>query len=281
MGKTQRRADFKLTKRRENADEVLAQNWLREQGYVDIQLPHSDPPDFVVNGKFAVEVTRLSQRIIVGADKHSMGEEQARIPLRDQIEKAIAQLGPPGNKGMSWIINCEYDFSLPLPNRKTVTAQISAALAPLLGPYDDSVVARMHARHADFSKHTGEILGIKFPHLCLKCGICLDLKEFPYTPARFILPNVSDGEGIFVASELVKGIRNRIRSKSETIRNQNRLRDYRSWWLILVDHVYLVPMQTLSEHELSIVRDQDYDFWDRVVVVSSKNVNWHYDLRSQ
>ena len=281
MGKTERRVDLKLTKRRENADELLAQDWLRAQGHEDIRRPNSDPPDFVVNGQFAVEVTRLSQRIIVGAEKHSKGEEQARKPLTDQIEKTIEQLGPPGNEGMSWIINCEYDFSVPLPNRKIVTTQISAALAPLLVPYDDSVVAGMHARYADFSKHTREILGIKFPHLCLECGICLDLKEFPHAPAKFIVPNVSDGEGIFVASELVNGIRNRIRSKSETIRNQNRIEDYRSWWLILVDYICLTPMQTLSEYELSFIRDQDFDFWDRVVVVSSKSVDWHYDLRSR
>ena len=139
----------------------------------------------------------------------------------------------------------------------------------------------MHSRHADLGKHTAEVLGIKFPHICLECGICLDLKEFPRAPAEFIVPNVSDGKGIFVASELVKGIQNRIRSKSETIRNQNRIGDYRSWWLILVDYICLTPMQTLSEYELSFIRDQNFDFWDRVVVVSSKSVDWHYDLRSR
>ena len=74
--------------------------------------------------------------------------------------------------------------------------------------------------------------------------------------------------------------RNRIRAKSKIVRNQNRIEVYRSWWLILVEHVLLMPMQILAEHELSFVRDQDFDFWDRVVVVSVKNVDWHYDLRS-
>ena len=280
MGKVGRKADFKVAKRQENDDELLAQDWLKVQGYEDIRRPSSDPPDFVVAGKFAVEVTRLSQEIIVGADMHSRAEEQARIPLTNQIETTIEQLGPPGNEGRSWIINCEYDFSVPLPKPRKVSAQISDALAPLLAPYDHKVVAGMHARHFDSKKHAGELAGIRFPHLCLECGICLDLEEFSHAPEKFLVPNVSDGEGIGIAEELEKGIANRIRAKSETIRNQNRIGHYRSWWLVLVDHVCLMPMQMLSEHELSFVRDQEFDFWDRVIVVSSKNVNWHYDLRS-
>ena len=123
---------------------------------------------------------------------------------------------------------------------------MSDALAPLLAPYDSNVVASLHARHFDFSKHAGEISGIRFPHLCLKCGICLDLEEFSHAPAKFLVPNVSDGHGIGVAEELEKGIASRIRAKSGTIRNQNRIGDYRIWWLVLVDHVCLIPMQILS-----------------------------------
>lgn len=270
-----------MSNQRQNVDELLVLDWLRAQGHVDIQRPNCDPPDFVVDGEFAVEVTRLSRRIFVGADKHSRGEEQARIPLRDQIQKTIDGLGPPGNKGRSWVINCEYDISAPLPNRKMVSAQISEALAPLLKPYDDKVIASLHAEHFDFEKHAGEISFMGFPHLCLECGICIDLAELSHSPAKFILVDVSDREGIGVAEELAKGIRNRIRTKSEAIRNQNKVGHYGIWWLILVDHLGLMPMQMLSEHELSFVRDQGFDFWDRVAVVSSKNVDSYYDLRSR
>lgn len=55
---------------------------------------------------------------------------------------------------------------------------------------------------------------------------------------------------------------------------------YESWWLVLVDHILLTPMQMLSENELSLIRALDFDLWDRVVVVSSKNVDWHYEIRS-
>lgn len=270
-----------MTDKRVDKDELLAQNWLREQGHGDIRRPCSDPPDFVVGGTLAVEVTRLSQRTNVGNDKRSKGEEEAREPLRNQIEKTIEQIGPPGNEGRSWLIDCEYDFSIPLPNRKIVSAQISDALKPLLKPYDKNVIAEMHSRYFDVNKHAGEIYWMSSPHLCLECGICLELSEFSHDPAKFFVQNVSDGEGIGVAEELRKGIQDRIRIKSETIRKQNRIKAYGNWWLILVDHVCLMPMQILSKHELSFVRDQNFEFWDRVVVVSSKNVDWHCDLRSK
>ena len=269
-----------MTKRQENDDELCAQNWLRQQGYRDIRRPRSDPPDFLVDGDCAVEVTRLNQRIVVGNEPRSKGQEQAREPLTDHIEKVLGELGSPGNAGRSWVIDCEYDFTEPLPNRKIVTAQISEALAPLLKPYDDNVISSIHSRHLDYGKHAGEISHWGFPHLCLECGICLEFAEFSYDPATFFLQNVSDGEGIGIAEELKKGIRNRIHDKSERIRNQNRVGVYKTWWLVLVDHVCHVPIQILSEHELSYVRDQDFDFWSRIVVVSSRDPVWHFDLRS-
>jgi len=273
-------ADLHMAKRKENEDELCAQDWLRQQGYSDIRRPCDDPPDFVVDG-YAVEVTRLNQRIIVGNDKQSIGEEEARKPLEDRIRKIIDQLGPPGNEGCSWVIDCEYDFSKPLPIPKIVTRQISEALTPLLRSYDESTVSGLHSKYFNYDKHAGEPLPLGFPHFCLDCGICLNLAEFNYKPAKFILQNVSDGYGIGLPEELIESIRNRILDKSTNVRKQGKVGKYKSWWLILVDHVCHVPMTILSEDQLSFVRDQRYDFWSRVVIVSSRNPSWHYELLSR
>ena len=265
-----------MTKRKENDDEFRAQNWLRQQGYKDIRRPHSDPPDFVVDSKYAVEVTRLNQRImVVGNDK---GEEEVQEPLRDQIENILRELGPPGNKGRSWLIDCEYDFTQPRPKTKVAKQQIFKALSPLSKPYDDRVIFNMCSKHMGYREPTGKGSDWNSLRLSLECGIHLELLEFAHDPARFFLNNVSDGEGIWVAGELKKSIRNRIHDKSEKIRKQNRIEKYANWWLILVDHVYYMPMRNLSDHELSSIREQDFDFWSRVVIVSSENQSWHYDL---
>ena len=216
---------------------------------------------------------------------------EARIPLKDHIETILQNLGRSGNDGISWVIDCEYDFSELSPKSKIVTKQMKEALAPLLRPYDDSVICSMHSRHLDKSKHAGEISLLRYPHICLDCGICLELAEFSHVPERFFLQNASDGKGIGIAEEMKKSIQNRISEKSKKIRNQRRIEEYENWWLLLVDHVCHLPMESLSDHELSCIRDQDFAFWTRVVIVSSVtrtvnvnsptfNLHWHYDLFS-
>ena len=193
-----------MTKRKENDDELRAQNWLSQQGYNDIQRPFSDPPDFVVDGKYAVEVTRLGQRIMVGNNKHSKDEKDVRERLRSQIEDILSELGPPGNKGKSWLIDCEYDFTQRRPNKKVVKFQIFEALNPLLKPYDDRVISGMRSKHWDYRNHAGEISNLRSLCLSLECGIHLEFIELSDNPAGFILQNVSDGKGICVAGELKK-----------------------------------------------------------------------------
>ena len=268
-----------MVKEMENEDEICAQVWLKQQGYC-VKRPADDPPDFIVDGVYGVEVTRLNQRVIVGNAEHSKGEEEQRKPLTNCINRIIGNLGPPGNEGCSWVIDCEYDYSRKLPHCNIVTREISEALKPLLKPYDVSVISDMHSKNFNYGKHAAEISHLGFPHICLECGLCLELSEISKTshePARFILQNVSDEEGIFLAPELKKSIQHCIRGKSEKVRRKGNINDYR-WWLILVDHVCHVPMTFLSEHELSPVRDQSSDFWSKIVVISSRNPSWHYDL---
>lgn len=267
-----------MVKGPKNDDERCAENWLRQQEHLDFQWLSDDPPDLLVDGHWAVEVTRLNQRLRVGDDKRSKGEEETRIPLTRCLEEVILRLGRPANEGNSWVIDCECDFRKPLPRRKTVAAQVLEALAPLSRPYDDRTVAAMHRRYTDYGRHSGETSCLGFPHLCLECGICLDLEEFSHDPATFFVQNVSDGEGIGIATELAGSIKNRIEDKSNTVRRQSRIGSYQNWWLILIDHICHAPIQTLSDREQAFVRDQNFEFWSRVTIVSSLNALWHYDL---
>ena len=265
-------------KRQQNQDERWAEKWLMKQGYREILRPHCDPPDFVVDGRFAVEVTRLSQQIRIGNARTSRSEEEARIPLTECLERVLRKIGPPGNEGRSWAVNCTYDLTVPLPGPNAVSAQVKEALGPLLNAYDEKVVFDMHSRHRDHRRHAGEPYCQGFPHIFLECGMCLDLWEVSDSPSKFILQDVSDGKGFHVAGELFENIRNRIQVKSEKIRNRRLIEKYTSWWLVLVDYVYHAPVQGLCEHELSIIREQNFDFWCRIVVLSCRNLNWHYDL---
>lgn len=45
--------------------------WLVMHEYREIQRPHRDPREFVVDDRFVVEVTRLSQRIVIDGARAS------------------------------------------------------------------------------------------------------------------------------------------------------------------------------------------------------------------
>ena len=105
--------DVHIMSNREKDDERLAKKWLESQGHSSIERSEDDPPDYVVDGKLAVEVRRLNRRIEV--DGQTEGEENSRISLYQTIESTLAEIDPPGNE-RRWEVACEYDFSRRLPN---------------------------------------------------------------------------------------------------------------------------------------------------------------------
>jgi hypothetical protein len=64
-----------------DASEVLADAYLRHCGYTDVKYePDGNiPPDFLVNGRIAIEVRRLNQNYV--APEGNKGLEEVRIPL--------------------------------------------------------------------------------------------------------------------------------------------------------------------------------------------------------
>ena len=62
---TEMGGDGQIMSNRENTDERFAKKWLEFQGYSNIEKIKNDPPDFVVEGKYAIEVRRLNHSIQV------------------------------------------------------------------------------------------------------------------------------------------------------------------------------------------------------------------------
>ena len=268
----------------EKDEEILARKWLESQGYTDIKRPCSDPPDYVVNNEYAVEVRRLNQRIEI--DGRFKGEEQSRIALRDTIEKVLEEFGPP-NEGQVWIVDCEYDFSKPLPEKRITKREIGKALQPLSRPCGDDVIEQLRSEYMDYDKHAHELKYLNHPHLCLPCGICLELEAInplESTELNFLLQNVSGRESILVAHKLINSIQHYVIEKSLKVRKSktNKIDDYKGWWLVLIDHICHVPIQVLGESELKALREsiRDRGCWSWVVIISAKNINWSYELLS-
>lgn len=258
----------------ENDDERLAKKWLESQGYSNIKR-EEDPPDYVVDGNFAVEIRRLNRSIQVNGQTE--GEETSRISLSKTIESILSGIDLSGNK-QSWIVDCEYDFSRPLPKKKIVEKQICEALQPLTQPYDTDVILQHRSKYLDYDKHAGELDYLHGLHLCLPCGICIELEEIPTTPARFLLQNVSDGKGVAVLSELESNIKAAIKEKSQKIKD--RKNDFDKWWLILIDHICYVPYSGLTQTELENLRTsiRVEKPWSRIIIISLWSPDCWYEL---
>ena len=260
---------------RENCDELIGKEWL-ESHCAAVRRVCDDPPDYVADDEFAVEIRRLNLGIQIKGT--TRGEEEIRIPLHQHIDRALTRVGKPAH-GRSWVIDCEYDFSQGLPKRKVIQAEISQALEPLMKPYDGEALKRMRSDHLANSKHRYEIDFLSDLHLCLKCGICLDLEEVTAEKeASFVLGNVSDGEGILVLSELEKRIRDAVNGKHKKI--AHRINRFSGWWLILVDYVGLVSNSGLTKNELNglRVRINLENPWSRLIIVSRLQPHSWYEL---
>lgn len=253
----------------ENDDERIAEAWLKQQGYADIERPRRDPPDFVVDGKYAVEVRRMN--LLVEMDGKIKGEEELQEPLFKAVKRVLDSFGPPVD-GSGFYVHGDYDYSrLSLPRTKVLALEIKEALQPLrdevLKP--DPILS----------------LAPRGP-LELECGICLHLRPGHPQSSMFSLQHVSDGKGWRLSKEAGKSLRYCIEEKCRKIANsiEEERREFakrkercpdREWWLLLVDRVlfrYQDDAESLSR-EVQVPKPVS-----RVIVISPEDLEWFYEL---
>lgn len=231
----------------ENCDELRAKRWLELQGYSDIRRPSDDPPDYVVEERYAVEVRRLNRP-----------EEDCEIALRDAVQKALAVFGPPTG-GQAVYVDCDYPCLPPLPGKKVVEREVREAIKSAKLPEESDL------------------------EIGLKCGIRLFL--YPPVPselatAKFMVNDVSVATAHtgWILSDLIANIPRWIQEKSCKVRKRNRIKDYEEWWLLLVDHIEYVA--SLKQSELEELREAVLfkDIWKRIVIISPEDPKWFYEL---
>lgn len=230
---------------RGNWDESRAKLWLEFQGHTDIRRPCDDPPDYVVEGRYAVEVRRLDRP-----------EEAPERPLHNTVEKVLAEFDPP-TQGRKIFVSCDYPHPPPLPDKGKVEREIREALKS--------------NRHLEESR------------IRLDCGIYLSFcptKLLDHGDSRFVLNEVSIATAYtgWVLSELKEHIPRCIEEKSRKVRSKDRVDCYCEWWLVLVDYIECAGQ--LEESELEDLREavQFKDFWKRVVIISPENPKLYYEL---
>ena len=252
-----------MERAKENCDERRVSRWLKCQGYTDIRRQSDDPPDFVVDRRYAVEVRRLNW---MTEDKGTTrGIEEYEMPLRKTISQVLEEFGePPG--GYTVTVHCDFPYD-----------------AQRL-PAKDVVRDKVRETVDEYAKEMSNVLRTGSSPKGLDRKVACGLNFF-FSPAKIsaagkfelIDVEVETASRGWVISDAVNNIDRCVKEKTRKVVRKNRINDYAEWWLVLVDHILVVP---LAEDDLNDLRESlpPQGFWSRVVVVSPENPEMFFEL---
>jgi hypothetical protein len=220
-----------------NREEEVAKTYLEELGLGEVLFePDGNvPPDFLIDGRIAVEVRRLNQYYLKGGKRRSLEED--RIPLWQTTEKLIREFGPPTDN-RSWFIRLS--LHRPLPNIRDLKHLVREYLrcflrAPVSGP-------------------------IRYK---LAQGVEITLLESTTVQEGvFCMGGATDFDaGGFVVSELVRNLKEFIQEKDRKVKDYRS--NYPEWWLVFIDTIgYANDGKELREYLSKPTH------WDRIVLIS-------------
>jgi hypothetical protein len=131
-----------------DTSEDLVRQYLESRGFSNIVFePDGNiPPDFVIEGRIAIEVRRLNQSLESGGKLR--GLEETAYPLCGKIESLLKSLGPPRSQP-SWFVF--HHFSRPIPSWPDLEAKILKCCADVASRTDTASGARLEAKlHENF-----------------------------------------------------------------------------------------------------------------------------------
>lgn len=225
-------------------EEEIARQHLLSVGFVDTDLIYepdgNGPPDFLVEGRIAVEVSRLNQHEITASGK-VCGLEDLQFALHNSMENLFCSLGPPKN-GRSWFVT--YSFSRPLRVSRRLKSKVQQALA--------------FARDSQ-----SEIRSIRINDN-FKLALTPSTELFPY---HFVPGGQGDNDSAgFIRHELIKNIEICVLKKTAKIAKVRS--KYPEWWLVLIDQIGYGTRETIE-----ICHD-----WDKVILVNPLNPKSAYQI---
>ncbi len=192
--------------------EKIARKYIRSM-YGDVLLYEPDgnvPPDFLLDGRVAIEVRRLNKNF-ESPNGHPEGIENLSMSLWTSIKKKLLKFGP-SIDGESWIV--WVTFGRPISDLKTVPARIDHKL---------SVFKALLLRQPT-----------KIP---IDSNLQIELVRCPHDNSTFFsLGGCSDNDaGGWVLGEVAENLKLCVVEKEAKIMPY-RYR-YPEWWLVLVDHI--------------------------------------------
>ena len=228
-----------------NRDEELVAEWLRSKGHKVCPLTDGqDPPDLVMDGDIAVEVTTI--------------KSLAYKSIWQFLDAAFKSLGPAENSRGYWV-SIEYED-------ETMFQSVDEG-----------------KRKKELRKHIKQVLedhyrnpdsGIWRNPIKLPYGLTLKiLGEITDNPDRckYEVYIGGESEGGIVVGMLVKDIQAAIDKKSANKRIQERAAKYREWWLVVT--VVFSYVDRLDQDSLRIVSDalMRREPWKRIIAVAVRS----------
>jgi hypothetical protein len=228
-----------------DASEAIAKKLLVHMGFTSVvyEPDGNIPPDFVADGRVAVEVRRLNQNHDSGDGKR--GLEEDAIPLRQKVERLIESLGPAVSE--SWFVS--FHFSRPIKPWKELEPKLKAALI---------------AFQQQSTRSGGPIYTIYSDR-----NFELELLKASKThPTYFLLGSSSDQQsGGFIVAEMLTNIEHCTNEKSKKIANFKS--KYSEWWLVLVDLIGL-GLDDYNKQQFLTYAKRPED-WNKIVVVNPRD----------
>lgn len=227
-----------------NVDEALALDYLKSLGYADIvhEPDGQKMPDFLIDGRIAVEVRRLNRQVETAPGKF-VGIETAQVTLLRCLRPTLRSLGH-SKDGVSWFVSCT--FSRPIPDPSI----IRRALKRILAEFRDGGV-----REREFS-------------ITDRLTFSLFRSHRPY-PDSFVLAGfVDEDSGGWLISDLLKNTQLCVDEK--TPKMETTRAGYPVWWLVLIDHVAHGTWEQITvKHS-----------WDKVILVNPLSPSQSYEVPS-
>jgi hypothetical protein len=237
------------TPREKDASEKIVSEHLAHRGFRDVVFePDGNvPPDFLADGRIAVEVRRLNQNVETPAGPR--GLEQEEFPLRAMVEGLLPTLGP-ATGDESWFVY--YSLRRPLPQWK----QLEVALRQELAAFRNDPERRPPRR--------GAVPGLRR----------IDLIRAGDSYPDFFGGSSDSDSGGFVLSEQIRNIRICVAEKTRKMAPVRH--KYPEWWLALVDRIGFGNTSSDVER-LRQLLELNHS-WDKIILINPLDATEGHEL---
>ncbi|MEQ9558727.1 MAG: hypothetical protein RIG67_23375 [Rhodospirillales bacterium] len=234
--------------------ERLVETYLKNRGFKKIvyEPDGNVPPDFLVDGKVAIEVRRLNQNHDDGQGRGVRGLEEVSIPLWMRFRSWLIGLGPAPLSGENWFVT--YSFRRPIPAWPVLQKELENILKPFMASSEPQPFEKI---------------------IC--DGFRIVVSRTTSSKPTFFLPGgyTDHQSGGWLISELGINLNHCIAEK--TVKIKKFQSKYPTWWLILADHIGY----GLDEFDQELFFDQVHvskGIFDRIVLLDPRDPGRAFDL---